>query len=256
MIWPIKAGVTAATSARKENWQTTLPQKEMSSPFSSAERMYKHNATNSPTPAFCLFKPMHHKQRERDTLQTPLLHHAADTWLTTARHHYCSTTEYMQQSQLKERQTAYWLIKVTDIMQNLEETQRESEVKVMPETSQAVDWIRGKTDAGYTGSISIHSACWLTEGGGGRGGTWCTSGCRWLSFIPDHNVVELREYRTQRRSSQPHSSCRDWLTRKHTHTHTHDREITKVSPCRNPGLQWLSSRDPTWTISRLNPHSK
>lgn len=57
-----------------------LPQIEMSGPFSSVERMYKHKSTICPAPVFCLFKPMHHKQTERDTLCRLLLlaHHAAD----------------------------------------------------------------------------------------------------------------------------------------------------------------------------------
>lgn len=246
---------------RKENWQKTFPKKEMSSPFSSAQRMCEHNTTNCPTSAVCLVKPMHHKQRDALYTLRCWAYHAAGTWLAEAHHHYRSTTEYMQKkSQLKERQTARWLIKVTCVMQNLGRNTKRSELIVMPGASQVADWTRGKTDAGYNGSISIHSACWLTEGRGGRGGMWCTSGCRWLSFIPDHVVAELKVHNQTR--VQPASFNMQGLihihthTRTYTHTPTHDKDITKVSPCRNPGLQWLGSRDPIWMTSRLKPHSK
>lgn len=147
MIWPIKAKVNTATSARKENCRIALPQIEMSGPFSTVEGMYKHKSAICPAPAFCFFKPMHHKQTERDALYGLLLvaHHAADT--ATAQHHYKYDRGHAKW-QLKTR-TNCPLIDKSDWFhaQTWEEKQR-IRLKQCQGQHRLLTEHRGKTDAG------------------------------------------------------------------------------------------------------------
>lgn len=81
-------------------------------------------------------------------------------------------------------------------------------------TTRAADWIqREKTDAGFIGSISIHSACWLTEVGGGRGSVLY----RWMQVVVFHSQPFCSKNRVKK-MVQPASSIMQELTCTHPHT--------------------------------------
>lgn len=196
---------------------------------------------------------MHHKQTERYTLYRFLLlaHHAADTWLAIAQHHY----KY-------DRVHAKWQLKTKTNCSLINQSDWHhaklgKKNRIRLKKCQGQHWSltehKGETDAGQIGSISILSACWLTEGGGG-GGSMLYQWMQVAAFHsrPQRSPTESTELK--KGPGQPHPSCRNWLAL--THTPTHHKEITTVSPCRNPGLQQLGLRDPMWTTGWLKPQLK
>lgn len=195
----------------------------MSGPFSSVERMYKHKSTVCPAPAFCLFKPMHHKQTERDTLYRtsscwPTMQLTIDLLQPNTTK---STTEYMQSDNWKQKKNCSLIN--TKWLKSCK-TWKEKQVKV--------------------------TACWLNT----RGQDWCR--INWLHQYPFSLLIDWRwrfrrecvvpvdaggclsfsttlqrnwEHRTktnkQKRFGQLHPSCRSW-----PHTPTHKRTPQKKSP--------------------------
>lgn len=195
MIWPIKARVTAATSARTENCQRALPQIEMSGPFSSVERMYKHKSTVCPAPAFYLFKPMHHKQTEKKhtLLQTffffaclLLANHAADTWtFYSPKHRYLRTC----------KKSDNWKHKTNWSRRLKKSDRRHAEKPGSKHTINKSKWQgqhRLLTDAGCSWLHQYPFSLLIDWGRAWQRGICCTSGCRWSCFILDHAAAERR----------------------------------------------------------------
>lgn len=209
MVWPIKARVTAATSARREELaERASPQTNVRPLSPQVEECINTNPWFVLRQPFVSSSPMHHKHTEKKhTLRTPAagpamqpIHDPLPPNTTTG-----AQQEYMQSDNRKHKENCS-LINQSDF----------HHAKLGKRHRVRLKWCQGQrrslTD-GFIGSISIHSACWLTEGGGGGGSMLY----QWMQVAVCHSrphCSRTQSTELKKKKGSSHPPC----TRPHTDT--------------------------------------